>query len=45
MEIITLPSDIVAPSDTLKATKNKDWYKRIKKDAYIMEAISVIGDM
>lgn len=32
-------------SDTVKITKNKDWLKRLKKDIYLYEAISIAGDM
>jgi carboxyl-terminal processing protease len=32
-------------SDTLKVNKNKLWFKSLKKDIYLYEASSVIGDM
>lgn len=42
--IVRAPKADPAPSEDQKA-KNDDWYKQIRKDAYIAEAMAIVGDM
>ncbi len=46
VEIAPLKADVtVMGSDTLKLNKAKEWYKSIKKDIYLHEAIDVMDDI
>jgi len=38
-------SDMTEKSDTLNISKRNEWFKTIKKDAYIYEAVQVINDL
>ena len=46
MEVLSIVSeDSSAPVDSVKAATTANWFKKIKKDVYLDEAISVIKDM
>lgn len=45
MEVLTLKTDVVPESDTVKVAKNKEWYKAIKKDIYLHETVNIISEM
>jgi carboxyl-terminal processing protease len=45
VEVLTLKTDIVPESDTVKVAKNKEWYKAIKKDIYLHETVNIISEM
>jgi carboxyl-terminal processing protease len=45
MDVQTLKTDIIPESDTVKISKNKEWYKSIKKDIYLNETMNIITEM
>jgi carboxyl-terminal processing protease len=47
IEVAALKADMAATvdSDTVRASKNKAWYKTIKKDIYLNETVSIIDEM
>jgi carboxyl-terminal processing protease len=45
MEVLPLKADAFPESDTVKVSKNKEWYKAIKKDIYLNETIAIMNDM
>ncbi len=45
-DVVSLKEDLAAlASDTVKAVRNKDWFKNIRKDIYLSEAAAVISDL
>ncbi len=47
VEVMSLKADIATtdPTDTVKVTKNKEFFKTIKKDLYLNETVSIIDEM
>ena len=45
MDVFGLKADDLATSDTSKATKNKAFYKSLKKDIYLNETMNIMNDM
>lgn len=46
VEVISLKVDLdAAAGDTSKAARTEDWFKKLRHDIYLQEAISVVGDL
>jgi carboxyl-terminal processing protease len=46
IEVISLKVDLdAAAGDTSKAARTADWFKKLKRDIYLQEAISIAGDL
>ena len=45
VDVVALKADAFPATDTVKVSKNKEWYKAIKKDLYLNETISIMNDM
>lgn len=45
MDPIALKQDLVDAKDTVTISRNKEWYKAIKKDIYLNETLNIMNDM
>lgn len=45
MDVLPLQADVVDPKDTVTISRNKEWYKAIKKDIYLNETVNIMDEM
>ena len=45
VDVVALKADAFPESDTVKVSKNKEWYKAIKKDLYLNETVQIMNEM